>query len=66
MLQDRFRQAWQITALGNFDFFQAEFNTLMDRMDTARDSSLTPPERFFKKAQKKIKSGDYDFGADLS
>lgn len=65
ILQDRFRQAWRVTALDGFDAFKAEFDALMERMDAARASSLTPPERFFKKAQKKIGSGDYDFAVDL-
>jgi hypothetical protein len=43
-----------------------EFATLMDRMDAARASSLTAPERFFKKAQKKINNGHYDFGVDAA
>ena len=30
------------------------FDDLMGRMDAARAASLTPPERFFKKAQAKI------------
>lgn len=65
ILQDRFRQAWRVTALGGFDDFKAAFDALMERMDTARAGSLTTPERFFKKAQKKISSGTYDFGVDL-
>ncbi|MBK9160390.1 MAG: hypothetical protein IPM27_02295 [Nitrosomonadales bacterium] len=65
VLQDRFRQAWCVTALDGFDSFKAEFDSLMARMDAIRISSLTPPERFFKKAQKKISSGDYDFGIDV-
>jgi hypothetical protein len=65
VLQDRFRQAWRVSAMGGFDQFKAEFDSLMARMDDARISSLTPPERFFKIAQKKINSGDYDFGVDI-
>lgn len=65
VLQDRFRQAWRVTALDDFDPFKAEFVVLMERMDAVRTSSLTPPERFFKKAQKKVSSGDYDFGVDI-
>ena len=34
-------------------------------MDAARSASLTAPERSFKRAQKKIKAGDYNFAADL-
>ena len=51
-------------ALGPFDDFKKEFEALMSRMDEARASSLTPPERFFKKAQTKIKAGHYNFTVD--
>ena len=63
-LQDRFRQASSVTALGDFGEFRAEFDVLMRRMDDARASSLTPPERFFKKAQRKQNNGDYEFAID--
>ena len=63
-LQDRFRQAADVTALGPFDEFKADFDKLMDAMDIARDNGLTPPEKFFKEAQAKIQSGDYDFDVD--
>ena len=33
-------------------------------MDALRSSSLAPPERFFKRAQTKVQSGDYSFEAD--
>jgi hypothetical protein len=65
ILQDRFRQARQIAAHGSFDEFKKEFDARMQQIDTLRSSSLPPPERFFKKAQTKVKSGDYDFTADL-
>lgn len=65
-LQDRFRQAATITALGPFEDFQTEFRTLMERMDEARASSVTPPERCFRAARKKIAAGDYDFDADAA
>jgi len=64
ILQDRFRQAGRIGALGDHDDFKDQFYALMVRMDEARSSSLTPPERFFKKAQKKIGAGHYDFAVD--
>ncbi|PYU48757.1 MAG: hypothetical protein DMG53_06380 [Acidobacteria bacterium] len=64
ILQDRFRQAWRIAALGPFPEFKKEFDDLMARMDAARAASLTPPERFFKKAKAKIGGGHYDFGVD--
>jgi len=63
-LQDRFRQAANVTALGPWEDFKAEFDALMDRMDTARRASLTPPERYFEAAKKKIKKGHYDFDSD--
>jgi len=63
-LQDRFRQAWRVTALGPFDDFKNEFDDLMTRKDAARASSLTAPERFFLKARKKIEAGHYSFSVD--
>jgi len=54
ILQDRFRQAHLITALADFEKFSLEFRILMERMDNERDVSPTPPERYFKKAKKKI------------
>ena len=65
ILQDRFRQAWRVTALWDFAAFKIEFNQLMDRMDDARSISTTAPERFFRKAKKKIKKGHYDFETDM-
>ena len=65
ILQDRFRQAWRVTALGSFDDFKKEFDNLMARMDVARSSSLIAPERFFKKARNKIQVGHYDFNVDI-
>jgi hypothetical protein len=65
VLQDRFRQAWHVSAFGSADEFKKEFDALMARMDDARSSSLIAPERFFKKAQNKIHAGHYDFSVDL-
>ncbi len=65
VLQDRFRVAWTVTSLGPPEDFKKEFDCLMDRMDAARSSSLTPPERLFEKARAKIQSGHYDFDADM-
>ena len=52
-LQDRFRQASNITALAPYEEFRSDFENLMLRMDTARGGSITAPERCFKAAQKK-------------
>lgn len=65
ILQDLFRQAWRVSALGDFGDFKNQFDNLMAQMNSVRSSSLTPPERFFKHAQGKIKAGHYDFGVDL-
>jgi hypothetical protein len=43
-LQDRFRQAWRVTALGPFEDFKKEFDDLMARKDAARYSTFTAPE----------------------
>ncbi|AKZ64599.1 hypothetical protein F506_19815 [Herbaspirillum hiltneri N3] len=64
VLQDRFRQAAKIKANDSFDTLEEEFHALMDRMDDARTSSPPVPDGYFKKAQKKIKSGAYDFDLD--
>ena len=65
ILQDRFRRAGRVTAFATFEDFKREVDGLIDQMDAARASSLTAPERFFKKAQTKIQSGHYDFNVDL-
>src|SRR3546814_9705235 len=53
-----------ITSQRPFEEFREEFNALMDRLEEARSTSVTPPERCFKSAQKKIKKGDYSFETD--
>ena len=63
-LQDRFRQAANITALAGFDALNADFTRLMDQLDAARAMSLTAPERFFRRARKKIIAGHYNFAVD--
>jgi hypothetical protein len=63
-LRDRFRQLQTVTALEPFETFKVEFDAAMMRLEEVRRHSLTPPERYFKAAQKKINSGDYDFDAD--
>jgi len=63
-LQDLFRQAARVSSKKSFPEFEADTKPLIERMDTARSASLTPPEWLFRRAQKKIKSGDYDFDID--
>jgi len=64
-LQDRFRIAGNIFSCKSIEEFEKEVISLMDEQDSIRKHSLTPPERFFKATQKKIKSGDYDFQVDI-
>ncbi len=66
VLRDRFRQAWSVAALGEFDPFKAEFDGLMNRMDAARENSPAIPDRYLKKASRKIKDGVYGFGIDMT
>lgn len=64
-LQDRFRQLAKITALGDLAKAEETLGHLMDRMDTVRSSSITPPQRYFDDARKQIEGGHYDFTVDL-
>jgi hypothetical protein len=43
-LRDRFRQAAKIKSYAPYDEFQAEFEALMDRMDSARTASPPVPD----------------------
>lgn len=63
-LRDRFRVAAEFKSHGPPDEFEQVVEDLMDRLDAARAHSVTPPERCFKEAQRKIKSGHYDFEVD--
>lgn len=65
-LEDRFRQAANITAAGDVADLEREFATLMDRMDAARATSLTAPQRFFLGAKKQIEAGHYTFAVDTT
>lgn len=64
-LQDRFRRLARITALGDVDRAEEALGELMDRMDTVRSSSITPPQRYFDDARRQIEGGHYDFAVDL-
>lgn len=65
-LRDRFRRAASVTSHASFEEFKAEFEALMDRMDAARANAPPVPDRYFRQAQKKIKTGDYSFDVDIS
>ena len=66
VLRDRFRQTSTIGVTKTVDELEQEFRLLMDRMDEARGVNLAIPERHFKKAQKKIGRGHYEFEVDSS
>jgi hypothetical protein len=63
-LQDRFRQAANFGVSKSIVDVQTEFEALMKQLEAARTASITPPERFFRSAQRKIKTGHYDFSVD--
>jgi len=63
-LQDAFRQLAKITAPTNVAAAERQLEFLMEQLNRARSHGVTIPERVFKKAQEKVKSGDYDFTVD--
>jgi hypothetical protein len=63
-LQDRFRLAADTGEEKDFGTLDAEVRDLLERLDEARKSSITPPERCFIKARKKISEGHYSFDVD--
>lgn len=64
VLQDEFRQLALIHSHDPIEEYQKRFESAMAQMSGARTASLTPPEWVFRRAQKKVKSGDYDFDHD--
>jgi hypothetical protein len=65
-LRDRFRQAALVSALKPFAEFEKDVEPLIQRLEQARSYSYTTPEWCFKRAQRKIHKGDYDFDVDLN
>lgn len=63
-LQDRYRRTATITVLRDVNEAEEALAELMERMDIARSSSITPPESAFQDARKKIKEGHYNFSVD--
>jgi hypothetical protein len=63
-LQDRFRLAALVSSKKAFTEFEADVAPLIDRYEKARQDSLTPPEWIFRRAQRKVQSGDYTFDVD--
>jgi hypothetical protein len=65
-LQDRFRRTATITAPQDLEAAENALSELMDRMDVARSTSITPPEWAFVKAKEKIQAGHYSFAVDVA
>jgi hypothetical protein len=63
-LQDRFRQAASISAFKSFADFERDVQPLLKRLEKARAESFTCPEWCFRRAQKKINAGDYNYTVD--
>jgi hypothetical protein len=63
-LKERFRQAGLVSSKNSFEQFDAEFGKLQARVEKIRMVGLTPPDLFFKLAQRKIGKGDYSFDID--
>jgi hypothetical protein len=63
-LRDSFRQAALVSSKKPFEEFEAEVARLRARLDKIRGLGLTAPELCFKLAQRKIRSGDYNFDLD--
>ena len=64
ILQGRFRIAANFSTIEDIDKAERTLNELTDRMDTIRSTSLTPPEKYFLEARRKIHSGHYTHAVD--
>jgi len=64
-LEHRFRKLALVDSQKPFEEFEKEFKLIMQCYEQLSCLSLTTPEWCFRKAQKKIKSGDYIFDADI-
>lgn len=62
ILQGRFRRIRTISS--HNPTFEDEFNHTIEELEELKSISLTAPERYFVKSQKKIEKGDYKFTTD--
>ncbi|GJQ60991.1 MAG: hypothetical protein SCALA702_00440 [Melioribacteraceae bacterium] len=62
VLQGKFRRLRTIDIHNST--LDEEFRTSILELEDLKSNGLTIPERFFARAQKKIKKGDFDFSAD--
>jgi len=58
-LRDRFRQAALVSALKPLPEFDGEFQSLMDRMEQARETGITAPGFCLRIATRHIERGEY-------
>ncbi len=63
-LQDRFRQAALVSSKKPFAQFEEDVRPLIERLEKARSQSVTAPEWCYKRGQRKVQAGDYDFDID--
>lgn len=59
-VEGRLGRAGRVWSEGSPELFEKEARSAFDDLDRSRLVSLTPPEWCFKRAQKKIQTGDYD------
>jgi len=62
IMQGKFRRLKNIKSRNNS--FEDDFNNTISELEELKANSLTAPEKYFKKAQEKIKKGDYEFTID--
>lgn len=62
IMQGKFRRLRTISI--HNDTLEEEFNKAIEEIEELKSVSLTAPERYFLKAQKKIDKGDYNFTVD--
>lgn len=59
-VEGRLGRAGRVWSEASSEVFESESRSAFEDLDKARLQSLTPPEWCFKRAQKKIQTGDYD------
>lgn len=63
-LRDRFRTVAEVSINKTIKEFEQDVSPLIERVERAREVGLTTPEWAYKKAEKKIKAGHYEFEVD--
>ena len=63
-LEHRFRKLSNVDSKRSYQEYEDKFEPVMQRFEQLNSLGLTVPEWCFKRAQKKVKAGDYTFDAD--